>query len=413
MSGISVIAADGGNGTAAAPYRISSYADFTEIRHNPSASYILTEDIAIYNSLDDVDFAGTLDGNGHIISDGHTNEPLFGTISGTVKNPGLITRVDTKGDAGALARQLTGNVSNTEISGSIEVGSSEDAAANIGGIAGIISGGTVNNTKINVSISGYGATAGGIVGKLINAKINSCYSDSGITKSAVTAEAIAGIAENSTLSACYYNRDKNSWITSGIGIVTDTTAGIATADMKNASSYSFDFANTWTTVGDSVSPMLTAIYGKGTQGEPYKIHSKNDFNTFLAAYSKDANKYYKLASDITVSYSQSDSFAGHFDGAGYVITLTDRQSQYLESGTDAAYGLFPEILEGAFVENIVMEQGTSIGKYKVSTASGSITAVNKGTINNCHVHSSYNTLTRAEAATIIERVMRLYKGTDK
>lgn len=95
------MAFDGGTGTVADPYQISTALQLQEMEDYLSSSFILTEDIDV-SDIDDInggkglepvgsngtDFTGTFDGDGHTISnlaldwDGKTYVGLFGKLSG-------------------------------------------------------------------------------------------------------------------------------------------------------------------------------------------------------------------------------------------------------------------------------------------------------------------------------------------
>lgn len=124
----------------------------------------------------DTGYTGTFDGNGHTISNltvtGKSGDTysygLFGTVSGTVKNLGMVNYTYTMGSApdaraGSIAGQvLTGGT----ITNCYSVGHSITTNSNIaGGIAGCNYGGTISNCyALNGSVSGYDTRWGGVVG---------------------------------------------------------------------------------------------------------------------------------------------------------------------------------------------------------------------------------------------------------
>ena len=115
----------------------------------------------------DTGYSGTFDGKGHTISNltvtgisGDTySYGLFGTVSGTVKNLGMVNYTYTMGSApdaraGSIAGQvLTGGT----ITNCYSVGHTVTTNGNIaGGIAGCNYGGTISNCyALNGSVSGY------------------------------------------------------------------------------------------------------------------------------------------------------------------------------------------------------------------------------------------------------------------
>ena len=124
----------------------------------------------------DTGYSGTFDGKGHTISNltvtgiagGTYSYGLFGTVSGTVKNLGMVNYTYTMGSApdaraGSIAGQvLTGGT----ITNCYSVGHSVTTNSNIaGGIAGCNYGGTISNCyALNGSVSGYDTRWGGVVG---------------------------------------------------------------------------------------------------------------------------------------------------------------------------------------------------------------------------------------------------------
>ena len=128
----------------------------------------------------DTGYTGTFDGNGHTISyltvtgisGGTYSYGLFGTVSGTVENLGMVNYTYTMGSAtdaraGSIAGQvLTGGT----ITNCYSVGHTVTTNSNIaGGIAGCNYGGTISNCyALNGSVSGYASGDyirwGGVVG---------------------------------------------------------------------------------------------------------------------------------------------------------------------------------------------------------------------------------------------------------
>ncbi len=129
-----------------------------------------------YGNDCDYGYSGIFDGNGHVISNltvtsstsMNASVGLFGTVSGTVKNLGMVTftLVDGEWDmrAGAIVGQLitsNGKVSNCYVNGAtIETG---DHVA--GGIAGCVYEGTVENCYVvGATITGHSGRFGYVTG---------------------------------------------------------------------------------------------------------------------------------------------------------------------------------------------------------------------------------------------------------
>ena len=143
----------------------------------------------------DTGYSGTFDGKGHTISNltvtgipgGAYSYGLFGTVSGTVKNLGMVNYTYTMGSApdaraGSIAGQvLTGGT----ITNCYSVEHTVTTNGNIaGGIAGCNYGGTISNCyALNGSVSGHDTRWGGVVGDCqkdddtSGGTVSNCYTD--------------------------------------------------------------------------------------------------------------------------------------------------------------------------------------------------------------------------------------------
>ncbi|MDL2273420.1 S-layer homology domain-containing protein [Oscillospiraceae bacterium OttesenSCG-928-G22] len=152
-------------------------------------------------------FNGSFDGNSKIISGLYINEPssfsaytgLFGHISnGSVSNLGL------------KDVQVSGN-------------------KHVGGLAGYITGGSINECFVvgNITSSNY---AGGLVGHVNNAIINCCYASGSVTGGSNTGGLAGGITGNDGISNIFGSYSANSVAGSGntgglVGGVTTSGSG--------------------------------------------------------------------------------------------------------------------------------------------------------------------------------------------
>ena len=106
--------------------------------------------------------------------------------------------------------------------------------------------------------------------------------------------------------------------------------------------------------------------GDGTEAEPYKIGSANDFDRLKAALSKDsehgAGLFFKQTAAFDAprisetnddSYSSCFDFAGAYDGGGFKIS----DVSYMGGGDSLKLnlGLFAALLDGAKVSNLTVE----------------------------------------------------------
>ena len=146
--------------------------DMTGVAWTPICQTVSFHDTA----ATDTGYSGTFDGNGHTISNltvtgksGATySYGLFGTVSGTVENLGMVNYTYTMGAAGdTRAGSIAGQVlTGGTITNCYSVGHSITTNSNIaGGIAGCNYGGTISNCyALNGSVSGYDTRWGGVVG---------------------------------------------------------------------------------------------------------------------------------------------------------------------------------------------------------------------------------------------------------
>ena len=221
-----------GEGTAAAPYTVSSAAELAyiaeQVNNNKTyynGKYIkLTQDITLTNEWTPVGppsnesgyFQGTFDGDEHIIrgliiSDSDTNtHGLFGKTSANavIKNLTIDSpKVSGFIEVGALVGYNNGgiiencHVRNAQITG----------AGKVGGLVGINSGGNITNCSVTGTISGTnGNDIGGIVGMgdifASDFSITSCWFNGTISNTYQNAAAggiIGSCNDGVTITACY------------------------------------------------------------------------------------------------------------------------------------------------------------------------------------------------------------------
>jgi hypothetical protein len=201
-----------GSGTESSPYLITTIGgllrlgslinatDPDETHKAASVHYRLVTDIGLTTSeeenwppigSDNVNsFKGNFDGNGKTISNIRVNRPseeyngLFGYVSGTIKNLGLINvKINGSSSTGGLAGSLfSATVSNCYVTG--EVKSAPTAGRTInstGGLAGSASYTTISNCYTLVTVTGE-TRVGGVAGDMaFNATISNCYATGVIT----------------------------------------------------------------------------------------------------------------------------------------------------------------------------------------------------------------------------------------
>jgi len=199
---------DGELGTENNPYKIETYEQFDQIRNNPSAYYMLMNDITIKSGYEPISFSGTFDGNNKNISyivnknddTGSTYKiGLFNSISGTVKNLNVSAdiqiscSVGVSGEANIYAGGLTyvldetGLIDNCHVKGNINCTYTKTGVINvgedcIGGIVAVMYGGKINKCSMSGNLSLAGMVkdyVGGLVGTMWDGTIYNSYYKSG------------------------------------------------------------------------------------------------------------------------------------------------------------------------------------------------------------------------------------------
>ena len=154
-------------------------------------TYTLTADIKLADGQQITDLAGTLDGQGHVIT--LSGKALAENVYGTIQNLGVAGSVDvTSGYRGSIADNLTGTIQNSYSQAKIN-----DNWNTVGGLAGTIKGGTVRNCyyaaeleMMNGGIAAYAASDA-------RSQISNSYFQSG-----TMIETVAMAASNADVSDC-------------------------------------------------------------------------------------------------------------------------------------------------------------------------------------------------------------------
>ena len=353
---------EGGSGTEADPFLITTAAQLDSIRTNIddlgyiTGHYKLNNDIdlnvAPYNqgngwipfkgSFGDGDFDGTFDGDNHTISGLYINSSdfeligLFGFISGTIRNLKLTDVNITSGSVYVGSLGYAGSVSNVHVTGTVRGGSSMTGGlisrgANItnssfmgtvtgtrvGGIVGEIPGGTISSNYTSGTVSGT-EKAGGLVGVISDpASINTSYSLATVTGSSLEG-GIFGEAQGSATSVSqnsnYYAGVLGGTATNAIWDNTGTElTGITATQIKDSLTFAnagFDFENTWAIVtGDSVSyPYLQANPQSPIPGK-VKANSAPVVSTPIADVTVDENAANTVI-DLSANFSDEETASG-------------------------------------------------------------------------------------------------------
>jgi hypothetical protein len=237
---------DGGDGSQADPYRISTGAQLAYLAQqvNSGTSYAgkyftLTGDLDLNHhewtaiGTDDKPFKGTFDGAGHVIRNLKINKPttvsiqgLFGVLDhAEVRDLGLVDVVITgNGVVGGIAGLVHNSSS---ITASYSTGTVTGTAANngVGGIAGYVSSSSITASYSTGTITGT-YTVGGIAGGVgSNSSITASYSTGTVTGTADVGGIAGGVNSGISITNC---AALNPWVkatTSNAGRVVGDISG--------------------------------------------------------------------------------------------------------------------------------------------------------------------------------------------
>ncbi len=120
---------------------------------------------------------------------------------------------------------------------------------------------------------------------------------------------------------------------------------------------------TWTLTGGRVLPTGEAKEespfegGKGTESEPYKIKTAEQFADFAASVTEDnsyAGQFIRLDRNITLNgdWTPIDGFGGAFDGNGHTISHVYVGTGDTRAAAPAAAGLFGTVLDNTRISNL-------------------------------------------------------------
>ena len=420
-----------GSGTQADPFLIQTKSDLTTLatltnaaatKEYASKYYKLTADIDMTggnyepisrangdaNTPSGAAFTGTLDGDGHIISNITLNPHYgyaftYGLIGylgdcGTVKNLG-VENIRLNGDSGQRLR--------------------------IGGIAGII-GSSITIENCYVRTAYFRATTtqptyvGGIAGYAAGSSgnISNCYSI-GLTftlgNSNNSAGIIGGVTSGYTATNCYTTNGRTQASRSGTYMTVTKcydangqAGALANATVANlGAAFKADINSknggrpllSWEDIGKSFD-------GSGTEDDPYLIGTPADLTKLstitntassAAAY---ADKYYRLTADIDltdVSYTpisratslttaQGAAFTGTLDGNYHIIKNISFANLATYGNT---YGIIGYLGAGGTVKNLGVENMTVNGSNAQRLCIGGVAGTINSSVNidNCYVRN--------------------------
>ena len=156
----------------------------SKIEKNPKGTFTLSHDLDASNiktnstTLIDVDFQGTLNGNGYTIR--NLNKPLFNTIKGgKVENLKLENiNFPSSNAQGSLANKVTNSTIKNIL---IDVFTKNGSEAQTGSLIGYVSDKTnIENCRVkglNLNVGWNLQQVGGLIGVLENSTVKNCYAD--------------------------------------------------------------------------------------------------------------------------------------------------------------------------------------------------------------------------------------------
>ena len=376
-------------------------------------TYTLTADIKLADGQQITDLAGTLDGQGHVIT--LSGKALAENVSGTIQNLGVAGSVDvTSGYRGSIADNLTGTIQNSYSQAKIN-----DNWNTVGGLAGTIKGGTVRNCyyaaeleMMNGGIAAYAASDA-------RSQISNSYFQSG-----TMIETVAMAASNADVSDCasksadeLKTADTVALLNTGIvdtgyifavsedggfPVLVKGAAEISWTPLENALKQAEGYEEenyteeSWKTLSDAVAAGNALKAGEEVTQEQITAAAKAITDAIAALknrpttkpvalpenvisissqadFSKMDNakgKYFVLTQDITVNsdYMNDSPFAGVLDGQGHTITFENAGS------------LFANLSAGAVIQNLTVK-GTMTGSSSNVTGPFGTTAYGASILN--------------------------------
>ncbi|MED2635536.1 halomucin, partial [Bacillus thuringiensis] len=393
----------GGGGTQSSPYLVEDEKDLHNVRSNLGAYYTQTKDIIMTSYQTGSGFApitsfkGYYDGAGYDIKDLYINRTqsnvgLFGEqTGGTIKRVRLVNvNIVANGSmVGALVGKSDGDVEDCAvISGTVK--NEGSSAQYTGGLVGYQNAGRIVRSYSHADVMSSGNNCGGFLGIVNGGSVSQCFSTGSVTDLTVAKNASyhGGFVGSGSVSYCYYNLTKQGGVAKGGG------TALNEADMKKASSYSFDYQNYWH-IGDykvnrgypENRKFIKFKKGKGISEDPFLIYNQFD----LEQVRHFADKHFRMENDIILNYPKSGSgwlpigmgmsnydngwwanvFEGTFDGNNKAIG-----NLYMYRRSASNVGLFYQLSGSAIIKNLIIidvdmevgnESGIVVGKMSGSS----------------------------------------------
>ncbi|QLH76923.1 hypothetical protein HZS55_06270 [Halosimplex rubrum] len=437
---------------------ITDWDDLDEIRNEMSGDYVLVNDldanIAGYDThVTDPDngwdpiggtFSGTLDGNGHEISDLVINRPEQGEIGLFAENDGTVKQLsvvdcDITGDS-AVGSLIGINESNGIISSCSATGS-VSANEYVGGLIGSNNGGEVSASDAANTISG-GESTGGLLGYNYNGTVTKCYAtgtvdgtlstgglvgtntgtvsqayatggasgtqnvggligqnfdgsgDTGYATGPVSGDSYVGGVVGSHVrgeqSSSYWDIESTGQ-QSGVGDGDGDVTGLQTAEMKGKTAKqsmgAFDFENVWVVTGPENYPRLRLAH------QVIEIEDWNELRYVQEYLEGD----FRLARDLDRNTPGYDQQVGNPD-AGWE-PLGASIGEFAGSLSGNGYKIADLVIDrpdesdiGLIESNDGKIDGVTLANHNVTGNGhiGGLVGLNSGTVTNCSIDGTVN-----------------------
>lgn len=351
-------------------------------------------------------FSGSFDGRNFTIS--HltisTSEDLaglFGFIeNGTVKNVGIesgsITGTSRVGGIAGrtMKAQILNSYNKADVSGTHDVG----------GLVGMLNNTKIRNCFASGSISGSDRSIGGIAGSANRslapetpASIENTYSAAQVSGSLYTGSVIGydeqGDGFEITLQDVYAKtgttpspRVDRTEVTllDAESMRNGTLIGLLNANLQDGDREWLEENSGYPGFHGKVY-IATTLQGEGSEENPYLIGSGDDLiemNRIVSLSKEKAEAFYALANSVDLEGKTFNGiegrFCGHFNGNGFAL-----RNLAISNPDKANTGLF-HLLEGAAIENVVLESGEIFGNRIVGGIAGTAQDAH---IKNCMVYA--------------------------
>jgi len=364
----------GGDGSGGNPYIITDVTELQSMNTDPSANYILGNDIDAsatsgWNGGDGFEqvgdlgtkFTGSFNGDGYTISYLFIDRPttnyvgLFGVIDGASISYAKLNNIDVTGGeyTGGLVgyTSSSSSVSDCSTSGSVSgngfigglFGSIKGSVSNsystcsvsgtsfVGGLAGGTSYTTVSDCYATGDVSCVGNHAGGLIGATNTDSISNSYSAGSVSGSSSVGGLIGTKDVGSSVSDSYYDSTTSGQSDTGKGIPKTT------AEMKTESTFvGWDFVSTWSIIESVTYPLFygsstIAIISSPSDGSHFPSVTSAVFVWSNGSAFGETYRWDWGDGDVTYGISSSHMYSS---ADVYTITLTVLNSTLVYTDTD-------------------------------------------------------------------------------